>query len=768
MHCHRFDLLIRYFEEYLLLVEKIDYHVTKILPKLGNDVLHMLNKKNIFILSIIFFLSLFVFFASSIVDARAGGGHSFRSSSSSSRSSSRSYSSSHSYSSSRSYSSSSRYSSSNASPEDTFFSFLFAILFISHFISFILLYMMLFHKTMDEVNTGIVLIICLPTLYFFYITGALCPFIAFYYFMFYKRKSDTTEKRNYSFNEINNLTSITSKDPLFNKNEFLVRAKKAFIIVQRAWSARDLSRAEAFLADGTYEKFQIQINTMKTNHEIDLMEDIEIKKASIIRLDSKSGYDSIYVLFTVSAVNYRIDDRTKKIKDGSTLPEEFSEVWTFMRRTGSKSIKNGLIEGYCPNCGAKVEGARLSKCPSCSSLLRSGQHDWILAGITQASEWRNTNSRIPTAYNAMLHIDKSINIPHLEDKLSVIFWRMVEANRLGNSEPILKISTNEFAEAFNNSKFIKSFPKTNDTAIGSAEVMAFVTNRPDYDYSIGQIVWSGAFPNSKNYLTYKTMFVLRRKKGVLSDPEKCFCSSHCPNCGAAESDNISSNTCEYCNTAMNDDGKDWMLSDIQENFNTIEARKYREDARQSSIESNQSSVPKEDRKQSSKTINIQSSTNKVEAKQSPTKLIGLDSNQSSTNQNLEGCYELDYNNFDYFSGKELLSITIAMMLADDIIDNREMDIINNICKARNISDKELNQIIDKLQTMPDPVQYVLDTTSIKLDINLLKLLINIAAADNKIEISEYALLRRVATKMNIPEKLLKDLINKTYESNWNR
>ena len=164
----------------------------------------------------------------------------------------------------------------------------------------------------------------------------------------------------------------------------------------------------------------------------------------------------------------------------------------------------------------------------------------------------------------------------------------------------------------------------------------------------------------------------------------------------------------------------------------------------------------------------QSPANKVEAKQSSKISNNIESNQSSINKNLQGIYEVDYNSFDYFSGKELLSITVAMMLAEDIIDNREMDIINSICKARNISDKELNQIIDKLQTMPDPVKYVLDTTSIKLDINLLKLLVNIAAADNKIEISEYALLRRVATQMNIPEKLLIDLINKTYESNWNR
>ena len=124
--------------------------------------------------------------------------------------------------------------------------------------------------------------------------------------------------------------------------------------------------------------------------------------------------------------------------------------------------------------------------------------------------------------------------------------------------------------------------------------------------------------------------------------------------------------------------------------------------------------------------------------------------------------------FDYISGNDLLSLTVAMMLADGVIDNREMNIINNIRNARSISYLELTKIIGSMRNVPGPIEFVLNKTAIKLDENLIKLLITIAAADNRIEDSELRVLRKVAGKMNISENRLRDLINEVYEKNWNK
>ena len=109
-----------------------------------------------------------------------------------------------------------------------------------------------------------------------------------------------------------------------------------------------------------------------------------------------------------------------------------------------------------------------------------------------------------------------------------------------------------------------------------------------------------------------------------------------------------------------------------------------------------------------------------------------------------------------------------MMLADGLIDKREMMIIHNIRKARSISNNELDQIISRLRKTSDPVKFVLDTTAIKLDENLIKLLISIAAADSYIEYNEVQMLNKVAEKMGLSQNRLRDLINEVYEKKWNR
>ena len=75
----------------------------------------------------------------------------------------------------------------------------------------------------------------------------------------------------------------------------------------------------------------------------------------------------------------------------------YEEVWSFLRKRGSKS-KNGVpaLEGRCPNCGADLPVSDVVRCEYCKAVVNSGEHDWVLAEITQPEEWRPwmTNAEI--------------------------------------------------------------------------------------------------------------------------------------------------------------------------------------------------------------------------------------------------------------------------------------------------------------------------------------------------------------------------------------
>ena len=59
-----------------------------------------------------------------------------------------------------------------------------------------------------------------------------------------------------------------------------------------------------------------------------------------------------------------------------------------LRRPGAKTLaRPGLLEGHCPSCGASLPIADAAQCAACKSWVNSGEHDWVLVTITQASEW---------------------------------------------------------------------------------------------------------------------------------------------------------------------------------------------------------------------------------------------------------------------------------------------------------------------------------------------------------------------------------------------
>ena len=375
------------------------------------------------------------------------------------------------------------------------------------------------------------------------------------------------------------LGSIKSKDPDFSEKGFCARAKKAFLLIQKAWSDRDISKAEAFIADGTYEQFLIQLDFMKQEHILDVMENLTIKDSYILGFESDGNIDSIFLAITASGKNYKINDQTRKFIEGNKKEEEFTEIWTFIRRTGAKTLgKPGLIEGYCPNCGTKIQIGRHTNCSSCGCLLRSGQHDWILSNITQDCEWIRRNNNLIPGVKKYIAFDNGFNVQHIEDRASMMFWRKISADRQGNITPLRKIAVDKYYTKIEKEYSApKGYDYFDNCAIGSIRVLAVDADKnANEDYCYVEFLWNGLPKSSndknptfiskiKNLFVKKknsnSVFVLKRKRGVMTDTKTGLCAAPCPNCGAMES-NSSNNECEYCGAVMNDGNRDWVLEDI--------------------------------------------------------------------------------------------------------------------------------------------------------------------------------------------------------------
>jgi len=370
------------------------------------------------------------------------------------------------------------------------------------------------------------------------------------------------------------IARLTADDPGFDQEAFCNRVATAFRKIQAAWSEQNIEPVRAFISDGIFERFSLQIQEQRDLGYRNRMENVVVHQTLVAQVESDELFDTISVRIRASALDYRERIPEGNRIGGTTRTEEFVEYWTFLRRRGVKTEpeKPGLIEGNCPNCGTDIELNSTAKCPSCESLLRSGQYDWVLVEITQDCEWVVAEQVEIAGVDAFRQQrDPGFNVQHLEDRASVAFWRKVMADRLGNADPLAKMATAEFCE-----KYAETFkprdgqrPYYGDCAVGSVETLGVLPGTPK-DRALVEVRWSGKRfftdgtgppkPTDQGSL-FRHVFVLGRNSGVASDVGQAVSSAHCPSCGAPETQ-LASHTCEFCGEVLSDGSHDWVLLGI--------------------------------------------------------------------------------------------------------------------------------------------------------------------------------------------------------------
>ncbi|MFA7146515.1 MAG: TIM44-like domain-containing protein [Candidatus Riflebacteria bacterium] len=517
------------------------------------------------------------------------------------------------------------------------------------------------------------------------------------------------------------LIELQETDPYFNKQTFVERIKKSFVVIQDAWTKRDLKDGEFFLSDGTYEQFSIQLEELKRDHVIDYMEGLSVKDVKFLKFEKGDTFSVIHISISADGINYRKSDIDGSFLEGSKYREPFTEVWTLIRRTGAKTTgKPGLMEGNCPNCGNPVKVGRLTKCDVCNSVLRSGQHDWVLTKITQRSAWKITSDAATVlGYKKYKIKDPSFNVQHIEDKVSVMFWRKITSEKLGDISFLKKIAQNKFCDREEALYKISKNDRVFHTRCGVGSISLLgVGNFGAEDKAFAEVVWSGiptlppksagtssAKTTVKNYysgnrtpINHTQIFVLTRKADARTSPDGSLNSAHCPNCGAPESKS-SANECNYCGTVMNSGEKDWVLEDV--------------------VSSSDSNVRK-----LIMSLKTATTTDKPKA-YSPIK--------SSV------------------SGLEMIRWAIGMMLADGKVEQSEIDYIGELSQKYSITKKQISDIIQEISSQPNPVDYVMKSSTVTDYRELFRCLIQMAMADGKISKEEMQMLKEIAKTSNMSE-----------------
>jgi hypothetical protein len=371
------------------------------------------------------------------------------------------------------------------------------------------------------------------------------------------------------------LRQLRQNDAEFDAAIFAKRVKDGFTKLQSAWCEQNLTSVRPFISDGIHERFSLQFEEQRALGYRPVMENLSILECTPAQVECGPVFDVITMRIAASAKDYRVSAETGKAIPGSEEASQFAEYWSFIRARGgrTKAGHNGLIEGNCPNCGAPIAMNQGAKCEYCQAALRSGQYDWVLAEITQEEEWRPVDTP-PPGTQRIREGDPGFNLQDLEDMASVIFWRKSAADRLGRIDPMRKVASSEWCDAYAPTLIPRSERATRgifcDCAVSAVDTVGVILGEAE-NRALVEICWmgrdfevtaSGELRDKRGEMSMKrSLFVLGRKAGVLSVPEDSISSAHCPNCGGAVMADTS-NACEFCHTVLNDGLRHWVLRDI--------------------------------------------------------------------------------------------------------------------------------------------------------------------------------------------------------------
>jgi hypothetical protein len=352
------------------------------------------------------------------------------------------------------------------------------------------------------------------------------------------------------------IDALRKVDPRFDENQFAARVRDLVSRVNSAWVEGKMDPARRFISDGVYVRFATQLRLLKARGIRNAMADAKCLSAKVLAAEADPLWDTVHVKISAEARDKDVDanlSTTSAVAEARKAPlNRYQEVWSFVRRRGKTSESAGrAFEGKCPSCGAELPQSEVVRCQYCKALTNSGEHDWVLAEITQPEEWSASGAPDVDGIDELRARDAMVSVQALEDRASVVFWKWIDARVTGERKRL---------DRFCRAQGVPGAPRANlsQVAVGAAECTHIETQGDGYDRVYVDITWSastdGAEPeNMTHTLTLARAETAKSLRGLSS--------LDCPNCGGAlaESDAF---TCQYCGTALSGGHDEWALEAI--------------------------------------------------------------------------------------------------------------------------------------------------------------------------------------------------------------
>jgi hypothetical protein len=304
---------------------------------------------------------------------------------------------------------------------------------------------------------------------------------------------------------------------------------------------------------------------MRTEGVRNVMSDTQVLFVTLESVQTSPPLDIVHVRFTAQGrdATVPIQSTTPQIQNAlaSTPVTPYTEIWSIVRRQGAQTKQSADAVGKaCPACGAPFDlgGGEIVTCKYCKALVCSGEHDWVLAEITQLSEWHPNSADEVPGLEGLREVDLGATRETLEDRASYLFWKWIESGRKQNAAPLRKAATPDLLGRGGDGAQIAQGAR--DIAVGGADViLCDIAQGEKDDHVYVNVFWSARFaPNAEPFPRQSTLR-LARKTGTST--KLSMTQVVCPNCGGplVETDDP---RCSHCGTDVVATGQVWALDAV--------------------------------------------------------------------------------------------------------------------------------------------------------------------------------------------------------------
>ncbi|OIP51978.1 hypothetical protein AUK10_04185 [Candidatus Gracilibacteria bacterium CG2_30_37_12] len=205
---------------------------------------------------------------------------------------------------------------------------------------------------------------------------------------YYVPPNSSNHKANPSVAPVTNLsekiTAIKAIDPAFNEGMLEDRVSTAFFKIQNAWCKGDMNLARAFVTDSVLRRFNMQLEEYRQSKTYNKLEGLTLDDVTTLDISLDANIERIDIHIIATAKDYVVDEAGKYVSGDNKQFVTWDEKWGFVRNAGVKTdAEKSVFSEKCPNCGAPLKVDTTGECEYCRSNITTGKFDWVLSEITQ-------------------------------------------------------------------------------------------------------------------------------------------------------------------------------------------------------------------------------------------------------------------------------------------------------------------------------------------------------------------------------------------------